>query len=172
MVNLPSPPPPTHTHSSRRLQRARESLEQASKVLSGVPPPVTSSLVEPLIRHTAAPPSRSFLRERESPKNRYRSLTIQQRPKTSTFEDISETHSSTLETAPVQKAIQKGKAKKKLDRSSTFKVGKEKEKEKSATIVGGHPSDSAESFRVNESLYVDCITSLKESLEDVLVSVK
>lgn len=81
------------------------------------------------------------------------------------------------------KSSKAGKEKKKvkLDRSATFK-GKEKEKEKekerererererlaaSANVsVGG---DSGDSLRVQEQQIVECVTKLKESLEEMMV---
>lgn len=67
------------------------------------------------------------------------------------------------------------KEKKKLGRSSTFKSkekkeDKKEEKDKSMSVAaqGNH---SAENNQRSEKLYVSCITALKSSLEEILVSV-
>ncbi len=140
--------------------------------------------------------SRSFLRD--SPKNRQRAQTGHAaRPKTAyygsnTAGEDPEPGSGTSATLSGEHVISypvppgapfttsktskpsKEKKKTKLDRSATFK-GKEKEKERererlaatsSNTISGG---DGGESARVPEQQLVECITKMKESLEEMVV---
>ena len=82
------------------------------------------------------------------------------------------------------KGVKQAKEKKKVNRSSTFrskdkKEEKEKEKEKVSGLVvgtssqqqqGGQGTGSEEGGRVAEQQYVSCITSLKDSLQDIMVS--
>ena len=74
-------------------------------------------------------------------------------------------------TAFTSKGSKQGKEKKKvkLDRSATFK-GKEKEKDrdKPASTNGG--GEGTESSRVPDQQVVECITKMKEALEEMVVS--
>ena len=73
----------------------------------------------------------------------------------------------------------KEKKKMKLDRSATFK-GKEKEKEKekerekerlaATSSNASSGGDAGENLRVSEQQVVECITKMKESLEEMVVS--
>ena len=83
------------------------------------------------------------------------------------------------------KGVKPAKEKKKVNRSSTFRSKekkeekeKEKEKEKVSSLVvgvssqqqGGQGAGSEEAGRVTEQQYVSCITALKDSLQDIMVS--
>ena len=77
------------------------------------------------------------------------------------------------------KSFKQGKEKKKvkLDRSATFK-GKEKEKERererqAAAAAAANASsgvDGGEGLRVPEQQIVECVTKMKEALEEMMVS--
>ena len=184
-------------YSAGAVQRAKDSVELAGRLLTQLSSPSTSTADASSAQryHGAAASSgisRPFLRD--SPKNRQRSHTGQQtRPKTAYYSEDSETggggggSSSTMPgehviSYPVPpgaaftgKSFKQGKEKKsrKLDRSATFK-GKEKEKEKekereklTSSIGGG---DGGESLRVPDQQVVECITKMKEALEEMMVS--
>lgn len=69
----------------------------------------------------------------------------------------------------------KEKKKTKLDRSATFK-GKEKEKERERERLAATSSnansggDSGETARIPEQQVIDCIKTMKDSLEEMVVS--
>ena len=142
--------------------------------------------------------SRQFLRD--SPKNRQRSQTGHSaRPKTAYYgsstagEGEAEPGSGTSATLsgdhvisyPVppgatfttSKTSKQSKEKKKikLDRSATFK-GKEKEKERERERLAATSSnassggDSGDSARIPEQQMIDCIKTMKDSLEEMVVS--
>ena len=81
------------------------------------------------------------------------------------------------------KGVKPAKEKKKVNRSSTFRSKekkeekeKDKEKEKVSGLVlaqqGGQGADVEEGGRVPEHQYASCITALKDSLQDIMVSLK
>ena len=175
--------------SSRRIQRAKESIELATRLLN------TSSQTTTVTadagsaqRHQGAAVTnitRNVI-TRDSPKNRNRSQTIHQqsqRPKTAYFTNDEDEKSATMSqvgehviSPPIPPSVQKPakstkseRRRAKLDRSSTFRgKEKDKEREKKADNAGG--GDGAESYRIPEQRYIECVTGLKESLEEMIVS--
>lgn len=151
------------------MLRARDSLAQATKLLL----PASTTTTDTSRHHGVAAVNRTP--SHDVPKSRNRSQTVQ-RPKTTFFseDDNTITSGSTATiagdhviTAPIPPGkVSKMKAEKKrvkLDRSSTFR-SKDKERDKSA---GG---DGEGSFRVSEQQYIKCIINLKDSLQEVMVS--
>lgn len=183
--------------SLRAVQRAKDSIELASRVLTQLSPSSSSTVDANSAQRyhgaaTSSGISRSFLRD--SPKNRQRSQTGQPiRPKTTYYAEDPEPGSGTSATLsgdhvisyPIPpgsafsgKSFKQGKEKKKakLDRSATFK-GKEKEKERErerlAAAAASNASgggDGGESSRVPDQQVVECITKMKEALEEMVVS--
>ena len=170
-------------------------MELATRILAQFSPSNTSTADANSAQRyhgAAASSGRSFLRE--SPKNRQKSQTgIPIRPKTAYYPEEPESGSGTSATisgehiisypmppsaAFTGRSFKQGKEKKKvkLDRSATFK-GKEKEKERererqaaaaAANASGG--GDGSESLRVPEQQVIECITKMKEALEELTVS--
>ena len=136
--------------------------------------------------------TRTFLRD--SPKNRQRSHTGHPiRPKTAYYGDEGEPGSGSSATIsgehvisyPVPpgtafsgKSSKQGKEKKKtkLDRSATFK-GKEKDRERererqaAAAASASSNIDGGEGSRIPEQQVVECVTKMKEALEEMVVSI-
>lgn len=103
----------------------------------------------------------------------------QARPKTAFFteDDVTNGSSATLSgdhviTAPVPvptgRPVKKNEKKRKLDRSATFR-GKDKEKDKEKYLGAVHSGESESHYRVPEAQYIGCITSLKDSLQEMMV---
>ena len=189
--------------SARIVQRAKDSMELAGRVLSQLSLSSTSTADASSAQryHGAAGGSSGISRPflRDSPKNRQRSQTgYSPRPKTayygsSTAGEEPEPGSGTSATLSGDHVISypvppgapfttsktskqsKEKKKTKLDRSATFK-GKEKEKEREKERLAATSSnvssggDGGESARVPEQQLVECITKMKESLEEMVVS--
>lgn len=161
------------------MQRARESLAFSSKLLN-----TSRSSTDASRHHGPAAPvgtgtgsgvvsTRPFLQD--SPKTRNRSTVggHQQRPKTAFFndDDVTSASSATLQAdhvisapIPLAKQLKSAKIKKKLDRSSTFKT-----KEKDKNPPGGNGTESDSSYRVPEQQYIQCITQLNDSLQEMMV---
>lgn len=185
-------------YSAGAVQRAKDSLELAGRLLTQLTPPSTSTADANSAQryHGAAASSgitRPFLRD--SPKNRQRSHTGQQiRPKTAYYAEDSEVGGGSGSSATISgehvislpmppgasftsKSSKQGKDKKKtkLDRSATFR-GKEKEKEKEKEKDRDKPANASgggegpESSRVPDQQVVECITKMKEALEEMVVS--
>jgi len=149
--------------SLSKLQHARESLELATRLLS-----MSTTTADSSQRHTIAGGvvggiSRQF---RDSPKNRLRAQTVFAKPK------VAEEAGDSI---PGDGATTKAKVKsaKKVTRTATFKSKdkdreKEKEKEKDKG-GGGHTAvEASEGTRIHEQQFVECITHLKGSLEDMM----
>ncbi len=152
------------------MLRARESLVQATKLLL----PASTTTIDTSRHHAVASVNRTP--SHDVTKSRNRSQTVQ-RPKTTFFvedDTITSGSAATLAgdhviTAPIPPGkvpkLQKSEKKRvKLDRSSTFRH-KDKEKDKSG---GG---DGEGSFRVSEQQYIKVIINLKDSLQEMMVSI-
>ena len=171
-----------------RRKRAKDTMELATKLLSTVNSVTTDQSVTSRHHYPATSAGSKILLSRQ------RASTV--RPKTSYFpgmEDDNPTHTSAtmagfsttstgdhvisspqpLPPPQYTKGVKSVKEKKKVARSSTFKKKekeeKEKEKEKEKMVVS--PSVPAEeSTLIPEQHYISCISSLKSSLEDMIVS--
>ena len=176
-------------HSAGAVQRAKDSLELAGRLLTQLSSPSTSTAdASSAQRHQGAAASSGLSRPflRDSPKNRQRSHTGQQvRPKTAYYSEDSEVggasnssatipgeHVITLPIPPgahFSKSSKQGREKKKVNRSSTFRAKeKEKDREKQASASGG--GEGTESPRVPDQQVAECITKMKEALEEMVVS--
>ena len=164
----------------KSMQRARESLALATKLLSSSWSSTTTA--DSTRQHgVAIPAGGGAITRHDSPKNRNRTMGSQQqaRPKTAFFseDEITNGSSATLAvdhviTAPIASSrlvkSSKSEKKRKLDRSATFK-GKDKEKDKEKYLSVSHSGESDSHYRVPEAQYVSCITSLKDSLQEMMV---
>lgn len=172
-----------YTCRVQRHNRARESMNIAQKLLVTVNSVTSDHTLTSRQQEQASAPNSRILNLRLRANSA--------RPKTTFFSvsddiDVGRT-SNTINTYSssgdhvisypqlVSKSTKTFKEKKKVTRSATFrnkkeerKEDKEREKQAGAVLLEGKPTE--ESSKVSEQLYVSCITALKASLEEIIVS--